>query len=265
MARVRKRHEQQDFLTLDGRLRRDRRGGKRRGAGRKPKGPRAGSPHKTRPEITRRDAVHIVIRVEKGVGSLRKRYMYAALWLATLAVARRELFDDEEAMFRIIHVSIQQTHIHLIVEAANKTALARGMQSFEISAAKRLNSAISKQRGERRKGRVFEDRYFEEVIKTPRQARNALAYVLNNWRKHREDNTKDTQRWKVDAFSTAILFNGWREREAELFMWKPREAYKPLIVYLPQTWLLREGWRRGGGPIPFGFVPSQSAGMRARV
>lgn len=58
--------------------------------------------------------------------------------------------------------------------------LARGMQSFQIAAAKYINAAVSKQRGKRRKGRVFRDRYFRQTISNRRQARHALAYVLKN-------------------------------------------------------------------------------------
>jgi hypothetical protein len=43
--------------------------------------------------------------------------------------------------------------VHLLVEAKDKAALARGMQGFQISAAKQLNRAISKRRpGPRRRG-----------------------------------------------------------------------------------------------------------------
>jgi hypothetical protein len=40
--------------------------------------------------------------------------------------------------------SAQRTHLHLLVEAKDKEALAAGMQGFQISAAKHLNAAISK-------------------------------------------------------------------------------------------------------------------------
>ena len=38
-----------------------------------------------------------------------------------------------------------------------------------------------------RTGKVFQFRYHRVDITTPRQMRCALAYVLNNWRRHRED------------------------------------------------------------------------------
>src|SRR5689334_22740570 len=157
------------------------RGGKRRGAGRPPKGARAGSPHKERPFLHARYPVHVSLRVVGAVGNLRRRCVYQAVREATLTTARR---DD----FRIVHLSIQRTHIHLLVEANDKRALAAGMQGFQISAAKHLNAAISKGRpGPRRRGTVFPDRYHAEIITSPTQARHALSYVVNNWRKHEED------------------------------------------------------------------------------
>jgi len=249
MAGSRKRHIQQELFKP--------RGGKRRGAGRKPKHGRAGSRHTTRPTLAERHPVHVVLRVHRDIGSLRKRSMYQALREATIAVARRELNELEVGAFRIVHISIQRTHVHMLVEAGHKMALSRGMQSFQISAAKHLNRAVSIKQPTRRRGTVFPDRFHQEIIKTPRQARHALAYVLNNWRKHREDQSATTRKWNVDAFSTGALFAGWREREDEALMWRWRDTYQPLVVYLPRTWLLQEGWRKGGGSISFRHVPSQ--------
>jgi len=216
------------------------RGGKRRGAGRPPKGARAGAPHKPRPFLHARYPVHVVLRVIAAVGNLRRRCTYQAIREATLTTARRE-------DFRIVHLSIQRTHVHLIVEAADKRALASGMKGFQISAAKHLNAAISRgNTGPRRRGPVFPDRYHAEIITTPRQARNTLTYVMNNFRKHREDQTAPMSTWKLDWFSSAVMFPGWAEYEAEAFLWRGPATYDPLIVYQPRTWLLREGWKRAG-------------------
>src|ERR1700712_368065 len=103
------------------------RGGKRRGAGRPPKGERAGSPHKQRPYLHARFPVHVVLRVVRAVGNLRRRCVYQAIRDATLTTARRE-------DFRIVHLSLQRTHVHLLVEADDKGALSAGMQGFQISA-----------------------------------------------------------------------------------------------------------------------------------
>src|SRR3954470_19819614 len=89
------------------------RGGKRRGAGRPPNGKRAGSPHKERPFLHARYPVHVTLRVVTAVGNLRRRCVYQAIREATLTTARRE-------DFRIVQLSIQRTHVYLLVEADDK-------------------------------------------------------------------------------------------------------------------------------------------------
>jgi putative transposase len=205
----------------------------------------------------------VVLRVAPAVGSLRKRFMYRALREATIACALRELaYDDVNGAFRIVHISIQRTHVHLLVEADNKLALSRGMQSFQISAAKHINReySVKAKLTERRRGNVFVDRFHQEEITSPRQARRALAYVLNNWRKHREDQIGPAATWSIDPFSSAISFSGWRQHEdaaraGAIVRWHRPPSYDPLIVYLPKTWLLQQGWQRYG-LVSFFEIPS---------
>ena len=239
--RARKRHVQQDLF---------RRGGKRKGAGRKPTGKRAGSHHQARPTIKPNQALHVVMRVVPEVGNMRRRALYKALREATITAALRE-------RFRIVHVSIQRNHVHMLAEANNKLSLARGMQGFQISAARNINTVLGPDKYRRRRGRVFEDRYHLEVITSPTRAHRALSYVLNNWRKHREDQSGQARTWLVDPFSTGILFPGWKELDDKALMWPIRESYDPLIVRRPESWLLREGWKLGGGGISARDVPSR--------
>ncbi|MDX2088580.1 MAG: hypothetical protein SFX73_12065 [Kofleriaceae bacterium] len=86
----------------------------------------------------------------------------APSWRAT-SVARTSAF---------VHLSIQNNHLHLLVEAADREAITRNMQSFEMNAAR----AINRVRGS--SGKVFALRYRATQITTPRQARRSLAYVL---------------------------------------------------------------------------------------
>jgi REP element-mobilizing transposase RayT len=274
MARMRKRHLQQELFhsttgTPTRRNGKATRGGKRAGAGRPPKGARAGAPHKKRPLLKPWQPAHVVLRVVDVFRNLRKRHTYKALREATISVAKRELNFAEEGAFRIVHISVQRDHVHLLIEAGHMTALSRGMQSFQISAAKHLNRAVSiasvrvgqrtagwmaRAVAKRRRGTVFPDRFHLEIITSPLQARRTLAYVLNNWRKHSEDGGELERTWNVDPFSTGVLFNGWKEREEAEVYWKWRDTYDPMVVYFPKTWLLREGWRKHG-LISFDEVP----------
>jgi len=229
------------------------RGGKRRGAGRPPKGVRAGERHKKRPAHNPQHPVHIVLRVVKAVGSLRRRRTYLAIRSATRTSARRE-------GFRIVHLSVQRTHVHLLVEAKSKAALASGMQSFQISAAKHLNAAISIGRpGPRRRGAVFPDRYHAVVIDSPRQARHALSYVINNWRKHREDRGEVTRTWNIDWYASGAMFPDWKERGQKGFALEGPRELPPLTVSAPRTWLLTRGWKMHGA-ISCREVPSAARG-----
>ena len=228
--RERKGHVQQELF---------RRGGKRKGSGRKPKGKRAGSKHDARPVVKPTHALHVVMRVVDAVGNLRRRSMYKAVRDASVVAAVRE-------RFRIVHVSIQRTHIHMLAEAENKEALARGLQGFQISVARNINTMLGTDKYRRRRGKVFEDRYYLEVIKNPRQARHALSYVLNNWRKHREDLVGLPSTWLVDPFSSAISFPDWQEMDGRDVMWPVREGYDPIVVRRPASWLLQEGWKLTG-------------------
>jgi REP element-mobilizing transposase RayT len=187
-----------------------------------------------RPFLRASTPVHVTMRVAGDLGSLRRRDTYLAIREATITAARRE-------RFHIVHASVQGTHVHLIVEAESRMALARGMQGFGISAARHINRVVSARRGERRCGAVFTDRYHAQPLETPQQVRNCVAYVLNNWRRHGEQRTAIARGWKLDPFSSAVSFWAWKELVGSegTFYDLPRD-HRALWVWLPKTWLLRE-------------------------
>jgi putative transposase len=183
--------------------------------------------HTARPEHKERHPSHINLRVVPEVGRLRRRKQ----WQVFRRVALRAGDLDE---FRVVHISIQSNHIHLIVEGASSEAITRGMQRFASMTARALNRLLG------RKGRVFAHRYHRVDITSPRQMRNALAYVLNNWRRHREDvTTVGAENELLDPYSTAWAFEGWVDLDEV-----PRWERLPSAA--PRTWLLRIGWRKAG-------------------
>ena len=153
------------------------------------------------------------------------------------------------------------SHLHLLVEAESAEGLAIGMHGFQISVARHINTAL-RGGGRRRRGSVFADRYYVVVIRSPKQARNVIAYVLGNWRKHREDRCGLARSWLVDPFSSAVLFAGWKELEGKA-AWTIRPDYEPLVVTAPRSWLQRIGWLRHGA-ISVYEVPSERAHSTAR-
>ena len=229
MAKERVKHRQVELVFRT-------HGGKRPGAGRKPKGARVGASHRTRPEHDPRHPVHVTIRVVGSAAGLRCKDMYLAIREATIVTAKR-------GDFRIVQMSIQRDHIHLIVEADSGAALSKGVRGFSISAARQINKAFTERGGDRRTGRVVSDRYHARPLTSPRAVRNCLAYCLGNWRHHGEDQTPLAQTWKVDPYSSGARFAGWKELEGSPFFWPLPPKYLPLIVFRPRTWLM-QNWDR---------------------
>jgi REP element-mobilizing transposase RayT len=178
--------------------------------------------------------LHVTVRLLGGLPTLRRRKEFSVIRTA-IARARNE-------WFAIVHFSVMRNHIHLIVEAHDKHALARGMQGLKIAIAKRLNFLWQ------RKGSPFSERYHVRELATPTQVRNTLTYVLCNARKHAaERGERLPTRW-VDPYSSARQFDGWRQNV------RPEAG----VVVPAACWLLRTGWRRRG-PIDAHAIPAGPA------
>ncbi len=121
-------------------------GGARIGAGRPKRGAIASERHRTRPDLSARHPVHVIARVVRGAGALHDQRARRAIERAL----RRSLGRSD---FRIVHLAVIAGRIELVVEADDRIALARGMQGFQVAAARHLNRARA------RSGTVFADRY----------------------------------------------------------------------------------------------------------
>jgi REP element-mobilizing transposase RayT len=194
-------------------------GGKRRGAGRKPKGERAGVAHVKRARLARRFPVLVTMRIAAGLRSLRAD--------AEHEVVRGAFVAGEKEGFRVVEYSVQSNHVHLLVEAENEGELSRGMTGLAVRMARGLNRVW------RRTGAVLADRFHARILRTPREVRTALVYVLQNARRHGA--------WVAsfaDVFSSGPAFDGWRDKkvaESSGSGWARA-----------RTWLLGIGWRRLG-------------------
>jgi len=206
-------------------------GGWRPGAGR-PRG-RTTCAHMTRPAVAARHPQHVTLRIRAGVTSLRKH--------RTLRVVQRCIrAGGHKATFRVVHFNLLSNHVHLIVEAGDATQLARGMQGLEVRLARRLNRALE------RKGKLFAERYHARSLRTPREVRNAIRYVLLNARHHAAARGERLSRYWIDPFSSAPWFDGWTRNivAREALLVELRAQSPPTAA--PTVWLLVEGWRRGG-------------------
>ena len=188
-------------------------------------GRRVGVPHRARPDHGWRFPLHVTMRVVAGLPTLRERGLFGVICDAIAAANTSAKLRDS---FRVLQFSVQTNHLHLFVEADDADTLTRGVQGLTIRLARAINRSLRTATGPRR-GTVWSGRYHARELKTPREVRNGLVYVLHNLKKHRPEARG------IDACSSAVAFTGWRDFESVAPIdWLPR----------PRTWLARVGWRR---------------------
>jgi REP element-mobilizing transposase RayT len=204
--------------------------------------------HARRPREPARFPHHVTLRVKPGVSSLRRGHIARTVRRAIRAGGHR---PD----FRVVEFNILSNHVHLIVEARAALSLARGMQGLAVRFARRINRAVG------RKGKLFGDRYHARALRTPREVRNAIRYVLNNLRHHAAQQGQRLAPSWIDPFSSAPWFAGWS---------RPIRVYDPRLAALRRqsrpsaeagVWLLAIGWRRHG-LLDFEEIPGRQARVR---
>lgn len=163
-------------------LNKDKHGGRRTGSGRK-RIHSKGVAHRVREKISLRTPMHINFRYKT---SIRNKECLRLLKSAIINARRMGL--------KVIHFSLQHNHIHLIVEADNNTLLTSGMRSLTITFAKGL-----------KQGRVQVERYHLHVLKTIRETKNAVKYVLFNKQKHEKGRYS-----KIDEYCSLLSVKNWQ-------------------------------------------------------
>lgn len=166
--------------------------------------------------------MHVTLRVAKGLPSFRNERIYRAVESAIRSTKR----DD----FRIVEFSVQDDHLHAMVEGEGKRALERGMRSLIARITKRVKRILGLDRL-----KLWADRYHRRDLTSPRQVRNVLVYVLSNFKKHLGLNHGTP---RLDLRSSAQWFTGWIQHR--------KLPDEPSPVEEPRTWLARVGWKKHG-------------------
>jgi len=131
--------------------------------------------------------VHVTVRVLPHVWNLRSR---RSLRILGTALAR----GGDRFGMRICEFSFQGNHVHFVAEAANGSALSRGMQGLSIRVARGLNAMM------RRSGKVLADRFHARALRTPIDVARVLRYVRANRDVHRA-------RWGQATLGTSDPFS----------------------------------------------------------
>ena len=190
-----------------------RHGGRRRGSVRK-RIHSKGVAHRTRERISHRTPLHINFRFRK---SIRNK--------ESLRLLKKAILNARSKGLQVIHFSLQSNHIHLIVEATDNNTRTKGMRSLTITFAKGLMQ-----------GRIQVQRYHLHVLRSLRETRNAVFYVLFNQQKH-EKGTYSS----IDHYTSAF----GRQDLIKQFLKQKRMVLKILKGEMwegpkPSSWLLTQ-------------------------
>ena len=237
---IRHRRKRPIQLTLDSARKPTGRGGWRPGAGR-PRG-RTKVAHEKREPFAARFPQHVTLRASGGLSRLRR---HKALGVVKQAIRAGGHGSD----FRVVHYNLLTNHLHLITEAANAFALARGMQGLGVRLARGFNRVLG------RTGKLFAERYHARTLRTPREVRNCVAYVLLNGRHHAGG--APLGKYWIDPYSSAAWFDGWRDRIRAHEPWQRELLAEPAPTAAPRVWLLSTGWKRWG-LLAFDEVPGRA-------
>jgi putative transposase len=194
------------------------------------RGPDACQPHIAREAHHRDHPVHVTMRRVPMGPSFRAQRVCAAI--------RRVIAGAKRNGVRVLHYSVQENHLHLMVEGRDSADLSNQMRTLFSRIAFAVNAMA------RRHGRLFRDRHHRHELTTPSEVRNALVYILFNDRKHRAVLVNGAQPPpSLDPCSSAWWFDAWAPSdcppERNLRDGPEAPTSKPL------TWLASWGWHRG--------------------
>jgi putative transposase len=204
-------------------------GGWRLGAGRKKQ--RGSISHQTRAAFPSRFPQHVTLRLGADSPAIAREWLMKRVVRPCISLC-------EKPFFRVVEFNVLSNHAHLICEADDATALARGVQGLAIRLARRLNAAL------KRKGKLFGPRYHAVALRSPAQVRNTLRYVLLNRKHHASADKRFFAGW-IDPYSSGVWFRGW------VAPVRVNGVISDLVTLeaptkSPRTWLLRVGWHRVG-------------------
>lgn len=156
-------------------------GGKRKNSGRQ-RLKSKGVSHRIREKVSVRTPLHINFRYSERVRNKD-----------SLKLLKKAIVNARRHGLRILHFSFQSNHIHLIVEATSNDILSLGMRSLTITFAMGLN-----------RGRIQVERYHLHVLRSIRETRNAIYYVLFNQQKHERPRRQPGTSSTIDEYSSVL-------------------------------------------------------------
>lgn len=164
-------------------LQKGKRGGRRKGAGR-PRIKSRGVAHVTREKVNKKTPLHVNFKYRMNVRNKD-----------TLKLLKKAIQNARKQGLKVLNYAFMHNHVHLVIEAANNEVLSRGMRSITITMARGLN-----------KGRIQLERYHLHVLRTAREVKNAVYYVLFNEQRHDSGTCSN-----ISDYTSLLSTPGWQD------------------------------------------------------
>ena len=124
--------------------------------------------HTSRALISRPSALHLTIKLKKA--DIQNKVV--------LRILKHAIFRSRLQGLKVIHFSLEYDHVHLYVECGDNHVLGKSMKAFGVSFVKGINKY------KKSLGSLYKYRYHLHIIKSAREAKNVINYILKNGIKH---------------------------------------------------------------------------------
>ena len=125
--------------------------------------------HTSREFISRPSALHLTVKLKRA--DIQNKVI--------LRILKHAIYRSRLQGIRIVHFTLEHDHVHLYAECGSNLVLAKGMKAFGVTLVKGINKL------KRSKGTLYKYRFHLRILKTPRDAKNVINYILKNGIKHR--------------------------------------------------------------------------------
>jgi hypothetical protein len=148
----------------------------------------------------------------------------------SLKLLKKAIQNARSHGLKVLHYSLETNHVHLILEVASNAILTKGMRSLTVTMAKGLGL-----------GRVQVERYHLHVLRSIREVKHAIHYVLFNKQRH-EKRKYST----IDQYSSLLLMENAltlikkfaQEKKVTLKI----EKGEALFLDKEESFLAKRGW-----------------------
>lgn len=124
--------------------------------------------HTPREVISKPSPLHLTVKLKRA--DIQNKVV--------LRILKHAIYRSRLQGVRVVHFSLEHDHVHLYVECGNNFVLGKAMKAFGVTFVRGINKF------KRSKGQLYKYRYHLRILKSAREVKNVINYILKNGIKH---------------------------------------------------------------------------------